>query len=65
MVVSLRRWRARQVHESFAWPTRTQAWYLVLNASLALVFNVSILLGVAFTSATLTSPTLSTSLNCP
>ena len=43
------------VHEQFAWPSAEQAGYLVLNALLALAFNVFLMLGVAFTSPTLTS----------
>ena len=43
------------IHEEFAWPSAEQAAYLALNALLALAFNVFLMLGVAFTSPTLTS----------
>eukprot|EP00908_Phaeocystis_cordata_P026940 Transcript_9477.p2 GENE.Transcript_9477~~Transcript_9477.p2 ORF type:complete len:154 (+),score=67.72 Transcript_9477:914-1375(+) len=43
------------VHEPFSWPSRQQCSYLMLNAVLALCFNVFLMLGVAFTSPVLTS----------
>ena len=43
------------LHEPFVWPDAAQLGYLLLDALLAMLFNVSISMAVAFTSPTLTA----------